>query len=100
MQSSTEPTQSIAPNLLLSPIHALIRMSSNELKKVILVIGGTGAQGLAVVDGLQKPSEDGSPSPYQVRVMTRDPEHPRSKKLAESGVEVVKGMSPIVRLKL
>ncbi|KZT67904.1 hypothetical protein DAEQUDRAFT_728393 [Daedalea quercina L-15889] len=37
-----------------------------------LVIGGTGAQGLAVIDKLLAPAGDDS-SPYAVRVVTRDP---------------------------
>ncbi|EMD31566.1 hypothetical protein CERSUDRAFT_100239 [Gelatoporia subvermispora B] len=35
-------------------------------KKLILVIGATGAQGLAVIDSLLAPGEDGSPSPYAI----------------------------------
>ncbi|RDX42253.1 NAD-P-binding protein [Lentinus brumalis] len=67
-------------------------MSSDALsKKVILVIGGTGAQGLAVVDALLKTSADGSPSPYSVRVLTRDTTSSRAKQIAKKGVEVVKG---------
>ena len=64
-----------------------------EPQKIILVIGGTGAQGLAVVKGLLKPAEDGSPSPYKVRVMTRDPASTRAKQLVQDGVEVVQGES-------
>ena len=68
-------------------------MSSNaSANKVILVIGGTGAQGLPVVDALLKPSPDGSLSPYFVRVLTRDPSGIRAQELAKKGVEVVKGM--------
>ncbi|RPD53955.1 NAD-P-binding protein [Lentinus tigrinus ALCF2SS1-7] len=61
------------------------------LSKVILVIGGTGAQGLPVVDALLKPSADGSASPYAVRVLTRDPSSSRAQSLAKKGVEVVQG---------
>ncbi|KAJ7284200.1 NAD(P)-binding protein [Mycena rebaudengoi] len=41
-------------------------------KKLILVIGATGAQGMAVIDGLLADMEDGQPSPYRVRALTRD----------------------------
>ncbi|CCL99317.1 uncharacterized protein FIBRA_01333 [Fibroporia radiculosa] len=66
-------------------------MSSISSKKLILVIGATGAQGIAVIDKLLAPSEDGSPSPYLVRALTRDPTHVRAKNLASKGVELVKG---------
>ena len=64
-------------------------MASN--KKLILVIGATGAQGLAVIDALLKPQADGSPTPYAVRALTRNPDHARAQELARKGVEVVKG---------
>ncbi|KAI0072961.1 NAD(P)-binding protein [Panus rudis PR-1116 ss-1] len=60
-------------------------------KKLILVIGATGAQGLAVIDKLLAPSGDGSPSPYAVRALTRDPNSRRAKQLTDKGVECVKG---------
>ncbi|KAI0925512.1 hypothetical protein AcV5_008229 [Taiwanofungus camphoratus] len=60
-------------------------------KKLILVIGATGAQGLAVIDKLLAPSEDGSPSPYIVRALTRDPGSGRARELTSKGVECVKG---------
>src|SRR5215471_8068801 len=47
--------------------------------KLILVIGGTGAQGQAVVKALVEPSSDGTPSPYTVRILTRNPDHPKVK---------------------
>ncbi|KAI0643403.1 NAD-P-binding protein [Trametes meyenii] len=60
--------------------------------KLILVIGATGAQGLAVIDGLLKPAVDESPSPYTVRALTRDPNSSRAKALSQRpGVEVFKG---------
>jgi len=62
-----------------------------DSKKLILVIGATGAQGLAVVDKLLAPCEDGSPSPYAVRALTRDPESRRAKNLVARGVECVRG---------
>ena len=64
-------------------------MPSN--KKLILVVGATGAQGLAVIDALLKPQADGSPTPYAVRALTRNPDHARAQGLARRGVEVVKG---------
>ena len=64
----------------------------SQQKKIILVIGATGAQGLAVIDALLAPAKDGSPSPYSVRALTRDPESRRAGELsAKAGVEVVKG---------
>ncbi|OSX62577.1 hypothetical protein POSPLADRAFT_1141351 [Postia placenta MAD-698-R-SB12] len=65
-------------------------MPSSTDKKLILVIGATGAQGLAVIDKLLAPLEDGSPSPYAIRALTRDPENPRAKELFAKGVECVK----------
>ncbi|KAH9914600.1 NAD-P-binding protein [Fomitopsis serialis] len=66
-------------------------MAAYSSTKVILVIGGTGAQGLAIVDKLLAPAEDGSPSPYCVRVLTRDPQSKRAQELASKGVELFKG---------
>jgi uncharacterized protein YbjT (DUF2867 family) len=60
--------------------------------KLILVIGATGAQGLAVIDALLASAEDGGSSPYAVRALTRDPSSARSQKLMEKGVECVHGM--------
>ncbi|KAI0688758.1 NAD(P)-binding protein [Cytidiella melzeri] len=59
--------------------------------KLILVIGATGAQGLAVIDSLLAPSGDGKPSPYTVRALTRDPSGYRAQELATKGCELVKG---------
>ena len=67
----------------------------NATKKLILVIGATGAQGIAVIDALLKPCADGSPSPYSIRALTRDPSHHRSQELAEKGVVLFKGMPMI-----
>ncbi|EPT01228.1 hypothetical protein FOMPIDRAFT_1036372 [Fomitopsis schrenkii] len=60
-------------------------------EKRILVIGGTGAQGFAIVEKLLAPAEDGSPSPYSVRVLTRDPHSRRAQELASKGVELFQG---------
>lgn len=60
-------------------------------KKLILVIGATGAQGQAVIDSLLAPSPDGEPSPYAVRALTRDISGRRAQELAKNGCEVVQG---------
>jgi hypothetical protein len=76
-------------------------------KKLILVIGGTGAwslvkrgldidnyvgaQGLPVIKSLLS-TDNNAPSPYAVRVLTRDPSNPRSQDLKALGCDVVKGM--------
>ena len=60
-------------------------------KKLILVIGATGAQGLAVIDALLEPSEDGTPSPYAIRALTRDTKSRRAQELAAKGVELFEG---------
>ena len=60
--------------------------------KLILVIGGTGAQGQAVVKALVEPSSDGAPSPYTVRILTRNPDHPKVKaEFNHPNVELVQG---------
>lgn len=64
-------------------------MSSSS--KLILVIGTTGAQGLAVVKALLAPSDDGTPSLYSVRALTRNPQGKRALGLTEMGVQCVKG---------
>ncbi|KAI0705160.1 NAD(P)-binding protein [Cytidiella melzeri] len=64
---------------------------TNPSKKLILVIGATGAQGLAVIDSLLAPSADGKPSPYTVRALTRNTTSQRAQDLAARGVELVKG---------
>ena len=66
-------------------------MASIHAKKLILVIGATGAQGIAVVDKLLAPSEDGAPSPYAVRALTRNPQGYRARELEAKGVDVVQG---------
>ncbi|KAH8100955.1 NAD(P)-binding protein [Cristinia sonorae] len=61
------------------------------MSKLILVIGATGAQGNAVINKLLEPCADGSPSPYRVRALTRDPNSRRAQVLTAKGVECVKG---------
>src|SRR5262249_11060215 len=46
--------------------------------KLILVIGGTGAQGQAVVKALVEPSSEGADPPYTVRILTRNHDHTQS----------------------
>ncbi|KAF7978326.1 hypothetical protein HWV62_947 [Athelia sp. TMB] len=60
-------------------------------KKLILVVGATGIQGSHVINALLAPSEDGSPSPYAIRALTRDPSSERAERLSKRGVECVKG---------
>ncbi len=76
--------------------------SPSPLKKLILVIGATGAQGQAVIDSLLAPCVDGSPSPYAVRALTRDITNHRVQELVARGVECVQGthLLPIVALSL
>ena len=50
----------------------------------VLVIGATGNQGGAVVRNLL-------PKGHRIRTLTRNPDSPRAKQLAEQGVEVLKG---------
>ena len=61
-------------------------------KKLIFLIGATGAQGMPIARELLRPQADGSPSPYAVRALKRDPEHRRVLELKELGIELVKGM--------
>ncbi|KAJ7773813.1 NAD-P-binding protein [Mycena metata] len=60
-------------------------------KKLILVIGATGAQGKVVVEGLLAPDAQGNASPYAVRALTRDPTSKHALELTAQGVECVKG---------
>ncbi|KAJ6612836.1 NAD(P)-binding protein [Mycena sp. CBHHK59/15] len=60
-------------------------------QKLIVIIGATGAQGRAVIDALLAPVADGSPSPYAVRALTRDPKGSHALQLSARGVECVQG---------
>ncbi|KAF7288913.1 NmrA domain-containing protein [Mycena indigotica] len=64
---------------------------STASKQLILVIGATGAQGQAVIHALLSPSESGTPSPYAVRALTRDPTSKQALALSARGVECVTG---------
>src|SRR6266702_5317423 len=72
------------------------RANKEKMSKLILVLGATGAQGRAVVNSLLAPSEDGTPSPYAVRALSRDPESKQALSLREQGVQVFRGRSPSV----
>ncbi|KAF7293885.1 NmrA domain-containing protein [Mycena chlorophos] len=63
--------------------------STTNEKKLILVIGATGAQGLAVIDALL--SDTPAESPYIIRALTRSASNYRAKELAARGVELVEG---------
>jgi uncharacterized protein YbjT (DUF2867 family) len=70
--------------------------STTQMSKLILVLGATGAQGRHVINSLLAGCEDGTPSPYTVRALTRDPQGKHALALREQGVEVVKGRSSFV----
>ncbi|KIY68712.1 NAD-P-binding protein [Cylindrobasidium torrendii FP15055 ss-10] len=59
---------------------------SNPQTKTILVIGGTGAQGSAVIDKLLE-----TPGAYKVRALTRDVSSAGAKVLESNGVELYQG---------
>ncbi|KZP13095.1 NAD(P)-binding protein [Athelia psychrophila] len=60
-------------------------------KKLILVFGATGRQGIPVIDALLAPCDDSTPTPYAVRAFTRDPSSERAQQLSNRGIECVKG---------
>lgn len=62
-----------------------------SVKKLILVIGATGAQGRPVVSSLLANQDDGSPSPYSVRALTRDPTSEEAQSLVSMGAELFRG---------
>ncbi|KAL4247608.1 NmrA-like oxidoreductase [Abortiporus biennis] len=62
-----------------------------DMLKSILVIGATGAQGMAVIDSLLSDPTDCSASPYRIRAFTRDIQSRRAQELARRGVECVEG---------
>ncbi|KAJ4489986.1 NAD(P)-binding protein [Lentinula aciculospora] len=59
-------------------------------KKVILVIGATGAQGMPVVSALLA-AHEGNPSPYSVRALTRNPTSKQAQALASLGAQLFEG---------
>ncbi|KAJ7139177.1 NAD-P-binding protein [Mycena epipterygia] len=60
-------------------------------KKLILVLGATGAQGQAVIYALLSPGPSGQSSPYSVRALTRDLRSKQALDLIAHGVECVEG---------
>ncbi|KAF7299970.1 NmrA domain-containing protein [Mycena chlorophos] len=64
---------------------------STTQKKLILVIGATGAQGRSVVDALLAPTSTGATTPYAVRALTRDLESAQARELKSLGVDCVVG---------
>ena len=92
LQSPVDPC---TINLTRVPLLAILDMPDaptlTPAKKLILVIGATGAQGTHVIDKFLEPSEDGRPSPYAIRALTRDRTHRRALELAAKGVELVAG---------
>lgn len=48
-----------------------------------------------VVPAILKAGDDGAPSPYSVRVLTRDPTSRRAQELIRVGVECVQGVFSI-----
>ena len=91
--TKSKPPHSLKPSRLLHPdsTHPRTTMTITEGKKLILVIGATGAQGIAVIDALLAPAKDGKQSPFAIRALSRDPESKRAKELTARGIEVVKG---------
>ena len=71
----------------------LKHLRSTPNKKRILVIGGSGAQGAAVIKQLRRPDRSsGGSSPYTIRLLTRDPSHRIIKdELQSPDIEVVQG---------
>ena len=65
-------------------------MASAPTKKIVFVVGGTGAQGRVICNFLCPP---GQTSPYHLRILTRNPEHPSTQKLygGRQDIELVKG---------
>ncbi|KAJ3887936.1 hypothetical protein GG344DRAFT_80252 [Lentinula edodes] len=60
-------------------------------KKLVLIIGATGTQGRPCVSAMLARQNDGNPSPYSVRVLTRDPTSEQAQGLASLGAELFQG---------
>ncbi|KAJ3920534.1 hypothetical protein F5877DRAFT_89364 [Lentinula edodes] len=60
-------------------------------KKLVLIIGATGIQGRPCVSAMLARQDDGKPSPYSVRVLTRDPTSEQAQGLASLGAELFQG---------
>ncbi|KAF5354521.1 hypothetical protein D9757_014012 [Collybiopsis confluens] len=65
-------------------------MSDSE-KKLILVIGATGLQGMPFIKNVLAPLENGDPAPYAVRALTRDAKSEKAQMIASLGGEVIQG---------
>lgn len=64
------------------------RKTTLNMGKLVLVIGGTGAQGFEVVKALQSVDP-----PFSIRVLSRDPDKPRvQEQFKDTSVELVKGI--------
>lgn len=70
------------------PLESPLLMST---KKLVLIIGATGIQGRPCVSAMLARQDDGTPSPYSVRVLTRDPTSEQAKGLASLGAELFQG---------
>ena len=57
-----------------------------ETKKIIAIIGATGAQG----GGLARAILSDPETPFRVRAITRNPDSDKARELAEQGAEIVK----------
>jgi hypothetical protein len=100
LSNKFSPSSTFNPNQLSSSEAEKHVMSQSENKKLILVIGATGAQGRHVVDALLAPDASGKASPYAVRALTRDPASAHAVELAARGVECVKGLSVLPHARL
>lgn len=56
-------------------------------KKIIAIVGATGAQGGSLAHAILSDKN----SEFAVRALTRDPDSPKAKELAEMGAEMIKG---------
>src|SRR5919202_5539146 len=59
-------------------------MEERKERGTVLVVGATGRQGGAVASHLLE-------TQFRVRALVRDPQKPRARALAESGIELVQG---------
>lgn len=74
--------------------HLVKSLQPMAASKLLLVIGATGAQGRAVIRALLESKEDdGTPSPYTIRALTRNRTSKQAQELSALGVECVEGLS-------
>lgn len=69
---------------MLPMVTLIMELSQESLKKLILVVGGTGNQGGSVIDALLS-------TEFRVRTLTRNENSPRALQLKQLGVEVLQG---------